>query len=142
MRKILKDMGVSMTNSICPCCENHEESIDHLFIQCDIAKSLWSKFCYWWKLNQLQCSTLEDLWLWSANIHHKKAGIRGVQLAIASVLNGVWELRNEKVFKNINFDIEVAFKGIQETSFLLISSRNRKLKGDRLTWFHKPFDVF
>ncbi|KAL4589146.1 hypothetical protein LXL04_002050 [Taraxacum kok-saghyz] len=129
-------MGVAIAILNCPCCDSHEETIDHLFIQCEKAKFLWSKFCSWWNLNQMQCESLEDLWLWSVNISTNKVRTKGIQLAMASILKGVWEMGNEKVFKNINCDLEVVFKGIQESSNG--KKTTAKIKGGPTRGWAKP----
>ncbi|KAL4574802.1 hypothetical protein LXL04_021640 [Taraxacum kok-saghyz] len=130
----LSAMGVTTNNLNCLWCDLHEETVDHIFIVCVKAKILWDKFGNWWRIHPMVCNSVEELWEWSTNIQGSIKQKKGFQLGMASVLKGLWEMRNEKVFNNLNSDIEVVFKGVLEISYLWISSRLRKLKGDRLTW--------
>ena len=142
VRKVLSTMGIGVNNLNCPVCDKQEETVDHIFLKCEKASYLWDKLCTWWGLQQIYSNTVEDLWSWSISATNQKGRKRGVQLAMAAIFKGLWETRNEKVFQDKTSDIEMVFKGVQETSYLWISSRNRRIKGDFSVWIDNHFDVF
>ncbi|GKC79336.1 hypothetical protein Tco_1130110 [Tanacetum coccineum] len=50
-----------MDSLFCPHCEDGVESIDHAFIFCNMASTVWSKVFNWWKLGPVNAFTTKDI---------------------------------------------------------------------------------
>ena len=142
VRAALNAMGISINDINCPMCGRNEETIDHALFTCEKAKAVWDKFSNWWRLPVINGSSIEEVWEWSYKATIQRGGKKGVQLGIAAVMKCLWEARNEKVFKDSYPNEDRMFKDIQESSFLWMSSRNRRIKGDFLAWIDNPYEVF
>nr|GFA94755.1 RNA-directed DNA polymerase, eukaryota [Tanacetum cinerariifolium] len=49
-RSNLIHRGVVLDSAVCPLCQVDEENVDHILFQCDLAKIVFRKICYWWEL--------------------------------------------------------------------------------------------
>ncbi|GJU65070.1 RNA-directed DNA polymerase, eukaryota, reverse transcriptase zinc-binding domain protein [Tanacetum coccineum] len=61
VRVELDKRGIDMDYLLCPHCEDGVESIDHAFILCNMASSVWSKVFNWWKLGHVNAFTTKDI---------------------------------------------------------------------------------
>ncbi|KAL4590026.1 hypothetical protein LXL04_002944 [Taraxacum kok-saghyz] len=52
---------------------------------------------------------------------------------------GVWENRNNLIFKNYQMEKEAIFRKVQNRAFLWITSRSQKISLEWTTWLAKPF---
>ncbi|GKB30495.1 RNA-directed DNA polymerase, eukaryota, reverse transcriptase zinc-binding domain protein [Tanacetum coccineum] len=53
--------GIDLHSVRCPLCDDDVEMEVHLFISCKIAKETWSNVLKWWKLNNLQFSSIINI---------------------------------------------------------------------------------
>ncbi|GJS55380.1 RNA-directed DNA polymerase, eukaryota, reverse transcriptase zinc-binding domain protein [Tanacetum coccineum] len=49
-RASLSSRGVNISSTLCPLCENEDESIDRILISCPRVLSIWRKIWSWWHL--------------------------------------------------------------------------------------------
>lgn len=61
IQKVFDDMGIDLHSTLCPCCNDAVETIDHCFIGCVKVKSLWEKIFAWWGLGQYNIGSTKDL---------------------------------------------------------------------------------
>jgi len=99
------------SDTLCPLCQNADESHAHLFFQCAWSSSLWSKTRYWLKLH----NNIPSLNRATRVLHNNKKGLqprmRRVSLAILVYL--IWEERNRRIFNSIEKSVEVIFRRFQ-----------------------------
>ena len=50
---------------VCPVCELEEESVDHIFLVCRVAKECWKIMADWWTIQIKDFETLEEVFVWS-----------------------------------------------------------------------------
>ncbi|GFY91496.1 hypothetical protein Acr_07g0016920 [Actinidia rufa] len=83
----------------CPLCTNLDESVDHLFFQCNVAKQVWLCVKQWLGISR-SMSTLKAAAKWI----FKEARGTGIQakakkIGLACAVYYIWEARNERIFE-------------------------------------------
>ncbi|XP_058749700.1 uncharacterized protein LOC131622678 [Vicia villosa] len=108
--------GVILPNgSSCPFCSNEEESAIHLFFHCSASVQLWSKVFVWLRipLYNLQGSVLENFGMFMYPIGNTNDKFwRILWLAATWTL---WKARNDLIFNNITFDLNVLYYRLKST---------------------------
>ncbi|GFZ05500.1 hypothetical protein Acr_17g0010720 [Actinidia rufa] len=83
----------------CPLCTNLDESVDHLFFQCNVAKQVWLCVKQWLGISR-SMSTLKAASKW---IFKEAKGTwiqaKAKKIGLACVVYYIWEARNERIFK-------------------------------------------
>jgi glycosyltransferase involved in cell wall biosynthesis len=84
----------------CVCC-NMNETIQHLFMQCPLAKMIWRFIFYATNLNQLRSiNHMFGNWL---NNQHKEIK-QLIWVGVAAICWAIWKCRNNIVFKKTKFN--------------------------------------
>ena len=137
-RRNLIDMRMDIPSTLCPLCEVKEESSQHLFFECRVSSSFWSKLGCWWKVNIPTFHRNEDPldWSWFA-VEKRREGL-WFQVSIMAVLTSIWSIRNGAVFDNKKVVVDTEFCRIQELAFFWLRSRNRKFKMELNNWILNP----
>ncbi|XP_058750884.1 uncharacterized protein LOC131623907 [Vicia villosa] len=118
--------GVILPNDCsCPFCSNVEESAIHLFFHCSVSVQLWTKTFVWLRipLYNLQGSVLENFGSFVypiGNLNDKFWRI--LWLAATWIL---WKVRNDLIFNNIAFDLNVLFCRLKATLWDWLGFCNR-----------------
>lgn len=82
-------------------CEGGNETLKHLFFQCQLAHWTWDFIKKWWKVSVVPRSH-EDFWL-VMSTHFKGTALKKAwEMIIAAGLWSIWLARNEKVFQKAN----------------------------------------
>ncbi|KAL8480950.1 hypothetical protein ACS0TY_027463 [Phlomoides rotata] len=100
-RDELKKRGIipEDQDSSCPCCEEKEETISHLFFDCNFARSIWHEVYKW--TNCCMVSHIDPI---KHLLAHSSILGNGSRMAVAiwnSVVDLIWRSRNDAVFQNI-----------------------------------------
>ena len=53
--------GINLDSTRCPLCDQAIEDLQHLFVECPIAKDLWSMVKTWWGMDDYPKLVLDDL---------------------------------------------------------------------------------
>ncbi|GJR75014.1 putative RNA-directed DNA polymerase [Tanacetum coccineum] len=61
VRSILDNIGIDLDSTLCPCCENSVETIDHIMVRCPLVSAVWSKIFLWWGIGCFNGSSLSDI---------------------------------------------------------------------------------
>jgi hypothetical protein len=93
----------------CVCC-NMNETIQHLFIDCPLAKMIWRFIFYATNLNQPR-SINHMFGNWLNNQHKDVKHL--IWVGIAAICWAIWKCRNDIVFKKTKFNsiLQVIFRG-------------------------------
>ncbi|XP_042481160.1 uncharacterized protein LOC122061743 [Macadamia integrifolia] len=93
--------GVQMA-SRCSLCGKDEESMSHLFYNCEFARSLWRAFCEGFDVQWKPYMDMLSFIAWwkqtAKNLHFKKVWITGFSL-VPSV---IWQERNARIFEGVS----------------------------------------
>lgn len=135
-RLVVKDRiksYVQLPDVKCGLCGVVTETVDHLFFQCDLAKTL---LCTIMKAVGIYANHLHlDWWSSCFSAAHRKASLV-FQLRAATfneVIYGVWQLRNAHVFQGIAPDVVRVGKMVAHVLLVLLKRKfgagNRILRG-------------
>lgn len=84
----------------CSLCNQEVKTMEHLLFQCRITKEIWSDVLHWMEItNQPKGQKAKMDWILAAT---KKKGCRArvLKLAFAETIYGVWQYRNQVVFRS------------------------------------------
>nr|XP_043639212.1 uncharacterized protein LOC122610279 [Erigeron canadensis] len=124
IKDLLLQRNIAVTSPSCPICNNHDETVAHLFLHCQLADSLWTFLSLWCRLPLPKPSNLRELF----DLHttaeidtRKKKFVNLVVLAYCWIL---WKTRNDLVFNNKVPSLRYAIKELKSLSFLWIAHRS------------------
>ena len=94
-RKILKNDSI-----LCPSCGMGEESVEHLFLNCGLAKTIWCHLFQWWQINPMMQDefSLLNIWCQHNQFSLKKAKVAW-RISVSAVLWCLWLARNKVIFE-------------------------------------------
>ncbi|KAI3518181.1 hypothetical protein L1887_06642 [Cichorium endivia] len=61
VKERLKKFGVDTTNTRCILCKEDEESVNHLFLNCNQALEVWRQVRKWWEVGEQRGNSIEDM---------------------------------------------------------------------------------
>nr|XP_043616267.1 uncharacterized protein LOC122588207 [Erigeron canadensis] len=110
---------------LCGMCDQHEESIGHLLLECEVAMEIWQKIGDWCKEQPLFFFSTTDLF--------KAHNVEGLGIKEKSVLKGIvfitcwciWKARNDLRFANITINVDRIFNDIRSIGFLWYRNRGK-----------------
>ncbi|GJW81895.1 putative retrotransposon protein, partial [Tanacetum coccineum] len=111
VRSILDHIGIDLDSTLCPCCENVVETIDHIMVRCPLVSAVWSKIFLWWGIGCFNGSSLSDILPSHGLVSSKLESVW--QAVIRSSLYLIWKARNSKVFKSKEMVVADIFFEIQ-----------------------------
>ncbi|XP_076961008.1 uncharacterized protein LOC143637516 [Bidens hawaiensis] len=120
-----------VSSTLCPICGEVEESIEHVFVSCGIAQTMWSVISLWCKLPAIFLFSFQDV----VNPHKfsafpkEKAKVFQAVCLIATWC--LWKRRNALVHSGTLIHVTSLVEEIKIMGFLWI--KNRGKKGD-LSW--------
>ncbi|XP_076946025.1 uncharacterized protein LOC143617312 [Bidens hawaiensis] len=138
MRVNLVSKGIDIPSSLCPICNDHEESIDHVFGMCSVANRIWGLVASWLGLPLSSSLAPIELMSWWDTLRvqtHKKDMI-GMIIFVNWWI--IWRFRNDLVFEKNRHNKETIFDEILNFSFLWYSSKNRKCNISSIEWLKNP----
>ncbi|GFY96656.1 hypothetical protein Acr_11g0009620 [Actinidia rufa] len=114
-----------------PLCRAKEESIDHLFFQCNVGKQVWTQIKQWLGITRAM-NTLKAAVKWLI----KEARGTGVQakvkkIVLACTVYYLWEARNLRIFEGKIKHPEAIVRGIQIQVFRVIEGLYSDAVGPR-----------
>nr|GEW45197.1 hypothetical protein [Tanacetum cinerariifolium] len=130
--------GIDVGSILCPICHDDVEMVNHTFFNCEIAKDLWALLVNWWELDIPMCVNILGWYVWLDSLH--------VSIRARLFLEGVggtllWSIRsfhNHLIFSSLPPKKAMLWDSIVLQSFLLILSRNLKLKFSWIGWLKNP----
>jgi len=101
----------------CVWCNNSVEDSTHLFLHCEGVSMVWCKLMEWVEFNFLIPPNLFILWeCWNGAILNKKLR-RGVRLIWHAAIWSIWKARNDRIFNNVDIDVEELLESIKVLSW-------------------------
>lgn len=123
----------------CGLCEVGVESVDHLFIQCNFAYSVWMEFYGWLGLSVLLPDTINDLYIQHKGLFRgKKVRKRGLVLW-HTVVWTLWLERNTIIFNNGKFEMGRIMELIKSRSWAWLVA-NKDWKIQYVGWCINPLE--
>ncbi|KAF1886552.1 hypothetical protein Lal_00045785 [Lupinus albus] len=92
-----RNVIVRVDDMLCIFCNNHVETIDHLFLSCDFAASVWKGFYSWLQISVINQSFVLDSLKYHESIRKGNCA-KLWRMFWFSVVWYIWLLRNEVIF--------------------------------------------
>ncbi|MFS7958148.1 putative reverse transcriptase zinc-binding domain-containing protein [Helianthus anomalus] len=132
--------GISLPDVVCPRCSLDTESVDHIFIKCLWARSIWWNVLAWLRIRfPAQCESLTDLVKYVKDCPGSVRWKRLVSTVVIATVWRIWIARNSKVFEDLFIPIMKTVEFIKEDAFLWISNRAKNMEPSWGKWL--MFDV-
>ncbi|KAK3189704.1 hypothetical protein Dsin_029265 [Dipteronia sinensis] len=136
VKDVLHRLGSQVDSNVrCPICQESEESIDHLFLSCKWANSLWHRCMKWWDVSVCLPRSLKEWWESWMELCYQKNSERAWRSLFFAVTWSIWEARNHKVFKDGAHNIHVA-----QYCYVLYRGEKKKLPSSG-EWIPPPADA-
>ena len=89
----------------CPFCDQEEESINHILLQCVFAREVWASVCAAWDIPSWAPTPTSSLGIWCLNATDGAVGGKDARAMLLLVLWELWKHRNR-----VGFDGEAPAK--------------------------------
>jgi hypothetical protein len=100
-REALFDKGIiiNSTEKRCVFCSNHDESIFHVFIQCNYSSTVWRKILTWMGLNFINSTSVQQHFILFGELIKSKANKKHRHIIWLATTWCIWRWRNNIVFR-------------------------------------------
>ncbi|XP_076899082.1 uncharacterized protein LOC143552848 [Bidens hawaiensis] len=127
----LAKRNIPVRSNLCPVCDELEASVEHIFISCGLAQSLWCVISQWCKMPDFFLFSFRDLlevhkYLRLSSI---KANILQAVCLIATWC--LWKKRNDLVHSGVPIQLPGLVQEIKVLGFLWVKNRGKMTS---LTW--------
>lgn len=133
-RNGLMSRNINISSSLCPICEDAEESVNHLFVVCEFAQSIWNIVSHWCGIPPIYAFSILDL----VGIHKfTPLGSTRKRILNAIVLTSfwcIWQARNKLIFEGSPVELGRVIEEIKILSFMWVNSRTSKCDMDWSQW--------
>ncbi|XP_071694603.1 uncharacterized protein [Rutidosis leptorrhynchoides] len=138
----LDKRGVNLHSVRCPKCDNAIECISHSLLSCEKVRDIWVRIFDWWSMPRPPNFDLRGLLEGNLGQVGSELGKNLWQAVMWMCMYLVWKSRNEKVFKNKDWNVSVAVCEIQVKSYEWVAKRCKAKVIDWDSWLHNPQDIF
>ncbi|GJU20673.1 RNA-directed DNA polymerase, eukaryota, reverse transcriptase zinc-binding domain protein [Tanacetum coccineum] len=129
--------GIDVCSVLCPICQDDVETVNHVFLSCDMAKDLWALMARWWNLDIPIFDNVVDWFEWLSSLHVSNMVRLVLEGVGETLLWSIWRFRNLLIFSNPPKKA-LLWDSIVSQSFLWISSKNPRFKCNRDGWLQNP----
>ncbi|XP_019244385.1 PREDICTED: uncharacterized protein LOC109224253 [Nicotiana attenuata] len=84
----------------CPLCNTGNESISHLFLQCDMSSYIWKKVLAWQGISRMVMDWQEELKWAEVYARGRRVEAEIYRMALAASVYYIWKERNQRVFQD------------------------------------------
>ena len=125
-------------DSECKVCSFEIESVNHVLLDCQVAKRFWDKVRNWWDIPNSNMDSIENVKGEFVSHGNNKTEKQVVKVVCFAVLTVIWRCRNELIFQDKRRSGEEMFFQVQKEAFHWIVSRAVKVNIDRVNWHDNP----
>ncbi|XP_071690644.1 uncharacterized protein [Rutidosis leptorrhynchoides] len=109
----LDKRGVDLDSILCPLCNLHRESIEHILFHCSKSSNVWKAILQWWNLPNNTFSNLTDVTSNNQPLNTSKNGSYTWQAIKWASTYIIWKFRNLKVFSKKEWCVATILSEIQ-----------------------------
>ncbi|XP_019254005.1 PREDICTED: uncharacterized protein LOC109232714 [Nicotiana attenuata] len=109
-------------------CKAHEETRNHIFVECEYAKRVGEKLLKWMQKQQAWQTDWNQHWKWAkenAKGRSTKAGI--FKMVYTEAIHAIWNERNHRIFQKQNEAAEGLARRIAYVCNVRATNRNRQM---------------
>lgn len=121
----LSKRNVILSSNLCNVCGSRNETLDHIFVECELALQIWEFVFFWCKIRFPSSISAKDLPLMANQLRGNKDWKQGVHMIIATTIWCIWRNRNGAVFKSESRPLTSIKDEITSLSYLWFKSRSK-----------------
>ncbi|XP_019263543.1 PREDICTED: uncharacterized protein LOC109241273 [Nicotiana attenuata] len=111
----------------CILCKVHDENMKHIFIECEYAKSVWTKLLKWMQRQPISATSWDQHWKWAAENATGKSSKAGVfRMVYAEAIHEIWNKRNHRIFEKQSRKAEELARNIACICNVRATNQNRQ----------------
>ncbi|XP_019260895.1 PREDICTED: uncharacterized protein LOC109238868 [Nicotiana attenuata] len=112
----------------CSLCQKHDENRNHIFIECEYTKNVWTKLLKWMQRQQLWATSWDQHWQWAAKNARGKSSKAGIfRMVYTEALHEIWNERNLRIFEKQSKKAEDLARNIACICNVRATNQNRQL---------------
>ncbi|XP_009765709.1 uncharacterized protein LOC107793101 [Nicotiana tabacum] len=112
----------------CIMCKVHDENRKHIFIECEYAKSVWTKLLKWMQRQPIWATSWDQHRKWAAENAKGKSSKAGVfRMVYAEAIHEIWNERNHTIFEKQSKKAEELARNIACICNVRATNQNRQL---------------
>lgn len=135
---IKRGIGIA-SKGLCAFCDKEDESLEHLFFQCQVAKQFWLGIFAWWGVNFVQQNMIHMSALWNASSYFPSKSLKSAwKITISASLWSLWLSRNQCIFDSKGADIKNMLSLTISQASDWCQVQNLLSKELLLQWNHSP----
>ncbi|XP_075076376.1 uncharacterized protein LOC142163027 [Nicotiana tabacum] len=96
----------------CPLCNTRNESISHLFFQCDMSSYIWKKVLAWQGISRMVMDWQEELKWAEVYARGRRVEAEIYRMTLAASVYYIWKEKNQRVFQSMQSDPKHIMKQI------------------------------
>ncbi|GJU48092.1 RNA-directed DNA polymerase, eukaryota, reverse transcriptase zinc-binding domain protein [Tanacetum coccineum] len=90
--------SIEVASLLCPVCNKHVESVDHLFFLCGMTRDIWGLLARWCDLDILKVYNIAEWFRW-LDVAHVSKNARLILEGVATMMMwSIWNFRNALIF--------------------------------------------
>ncbi|GJU76233.1 RNA-directed DNA polymerase, eukaryota, reverse transcriptase zinc-binding domain protein [Tanacetum coccineum] len=132
--------GIKVASLLCHVCNEHVESVDHLFFSCGMTWDLWGLLARWCDLDIPEVFNIAEWFSLLDDVHVSKNARLILEGVAAMMMWSIWNFRNALIFSVSKPKKANIWDSIIHQSFLWITSRNPKFRLSWIGWLENPTD--
>ncbi|GJY22029.1 RNA-directed DNA polymerase, eukaryota, reverse transcriptase zinc-binding domain protein [Tanacetum coccineum] len=90
--------GIEVASLLCPVCNKHVESVDHLFFLCGMTRDIWGLLARWCDLDILKVYNIAEWFRWLDVAHVSKNDRLILERVATMMMWSIWNFRNALIF--------------------------------------------
>nr|XP_009800469.1 PREDICTED: uncharacterized protein LOC104246357 [Nicotiana sylvestris] len=84
----------------CVLCQSCDESRNHMFVECEFARSIWKRLLKWMQRQTFWATSWDQHWKWAIeNAKEKSSSAAVFKMIYAEAIHTIWNERNLRVFE-------------------------------------------
>ncbi|XP_019241080.1 PREDICTED: uncharacterized protein LOC109221079 [Nicotiana attenuata] len=112
----------------CVLCKVHEETRNHIFVECEYIKRVWGKLLKWMQKKPFWQTEWNQRWKWAKENAKGRSIMAGIfKMVYTEVIHAIWNERNYRIFQKQNKAAEELARRIAYVCNVRATKRNRQM---------------
>lgn len=138
-RDLLTSRGIILPSLTCKLCGEEEESVEHLFLTCRVAATIWSKVSNWCRIQPIYAFSFKDLMEVPSSIRSDKYFKKAIHVMIMATVWNLWKHRNKVTFERASPSVNaVFFETVADSSLWMRARSKNKAPSSLLEFMFDP----
>ncbi|KAL4584334.1 hypothetical protein LXL04_008933 [Taraxacum kok-saghyz] len=122
VKTVLFNIGAQIPDQTCVFCHSENETLNHIFLDCELARYVWLRLGLWWQTSIPIFLSMDQVWSWIEGFDNRRKICDSLWILVIASLKALWDARNDKLYKSNVRSKELIFKGAQDMAFNWLNS--------------------